>query len=63
MVKDTAWNDLILEIKLEKRVSFMSVLFPLPDTPVIAIKQLKGISISIFFKLLPDAPLISILFF
>ena len=32
------------------------MLFPLPETPVIAIKLPNGISILIFFKLFPDAP-------
>src|SRR5699024_5454491 len=33
------------------------VLFPLPETPVIAVKQCKGIWMSIFFKLFARAPI------
>ena len=32
------------------------MLLPLPETPVIATKRLKGISMLIPFRLLPDAP-------
>ena len=38
------------------KVSLIKVLFPLPETPVMAIKQPSGISISMDFKLLPCAP-------
>ena len=38
------------------KVSLIKVLLPLPETPVIAIKQPRGISISIDFRLLPCAP-------
>ena len=34
----------------------INVLLPLPETPVIAIKRLKGISILIPFRLFPEAP-------
>ena len=41
-------------------IFFTSVVFPLPETPVTAIKLLRGKSTEIFFKLFSLAPLIDI---
>ena len=52
-------EEFILELTVLNKVSITSVDLPPPDTPVTQVKVPKGKEILIFFKLFPDASIIS----